>query len=59
MRESSSWRSKLMESLSAVLITAVVARVAWELLAPVVPLLLAMTLVLFVLARAAGRRSRW
>lgn len=53
------WQSKLFESITAILVTAVVARVVWELLAPLVPLLVVLVILTFIFLRMFGGSSRW
>lgn len=51
------WRTRLTDGLVMVIAVAVVGRVAWELLAPTLPLLLTVALLLVVGRWAVGSRG--
>ncbi len=53
------WRSKLSETVVLVLVVALVARVAWELMAPVVPTLIGFVVVVAVVSWFFRRRDHW
>jgi NhaP-type Na+/H+ or K+/H+ antiporter len=53
------WRSKLSEALVLVLVVALVARVAWELMAPLVPTLIGFVVVVAALGWFFRRRDHW
>jgi len=53
------WRSKLSEAVVLVLVVALVARVAWELMAPVVPTLIGFVVVVAVVGWFFRRRDHW
>ncbi len=59
MSTSPPWRSRLGEGLVLILATALVARVVWELLIPVVPILLVGAGLLVVYRLITGKRGQW
>ena len=53
------WQSPVWSALTALLVAAVVARVTWELLRPMLPALLVAVVLVGVLRLAAGRYRQW
>ncbi len=59
MNGSGGWRAKLSETLVLVLVIALVTRVVWELLAPAIPLLIGLIVLMGIYGWIFGRRDRW
>jgi len=56
---SGGWRAKLSETLVLVLVIALVTRVVWELLAPAIPLLIGLIVLMGIYSWIFRRRDRW
>lgn len=59
MDGSGGWRAKLSETLVLVLVIALVTRVVWELLAPAIPLLIGLIVLMGIYSWIFRRRDRW
>lgn len=59
MNGSGGWRAKLSETLVLVLVIALVTRVVWELLAPAIPLLIGLIVIMGIYGWIFRRRDRW
>ncbi len=59
MSGSSSWLGRASGALGALLAIAIVARVVWELLEPLLPLLGGLLVVFWLLAASINRRRYW